>query len=35
MDVLDKDKSFLKMANDYIKEKNLDFIEKYNLVKLK
>jgi hypothetical protein len=32
MDLLDK--SFINMIKDYIKEKNLDFIEKYNLVKL-
>ena len=29
------DKSFYKNAKDYIQEKNLDFIEKYNLVPLK
>jgi hypothetical protein len=35
MELLEKDKSFMKMVADYIKEKNLDFIEKYNLKKLK
>ena len=29
------DKSFYKNAKDYIQEKNLDFIEKYNLIPLK
>jgi hypothetical protein len=35
MELLENDKSFMKMVKHYIKEKNLDFIEKYNLIKLK